>query len=150
MNEFFLYPIAIGAAYGIHRFMTWHGQYKKRAGAVPVGDSSEYDLNEAYATTTAPDYSLRVREIVQKCHKDLRGQGAAGYGPWLSSLLKGSSLSIFHDEKGGVRVLSGGRPIAPAVALTAVRWTLRELSGSRFSTKALEEAAGELEEIAWE
>ena len=62
----------------------------------------------------------RVRAIANIAHLSLQKQGARGYGPWLSSI-------IVHDSPD------------KKVALTAVRWTIRELSGKRF----------DLSELAW-
>ena len=150
MNEVFLYPIAIAAAYGIHRFLKWHDGYKGRTGEVSRAGMTEYELNEAYAAPIAPDYSSRVLSILQRCSKDLQKQRAGVAGPWLSSLQSRGRMVMSRDEKGRAVVRVVGADIEPGVALTAVRWTLRELSGSRYSTKVLEEAEGELEEIAGE
>ena len=147
MTELLLYPAAIATAYGIHRFLKWHDGYKGRTGDAPRAGLTEYELNEQNPQPTGPDYKSRVLAIVQSCYRDLQKQKAGLAGPWLPSLLDGARMVVVPGEKGRTEVVAVGRDIAPGVALTAVRFTLRELSGSRYSTKVLEEAEGELEEI---
>ena len=67
----------------------------------------------------------RVRAIANIAHLSLQKQGARGYGPWLSSI-------IVHDSPD------------KKVALTAVRWTISELSGKRYDLSELVWAAQEL------
>lgn len=88
----------------------------------------------------------RVREIVLTCARDLRMQRAAGYGPWLSALIDGP-VCIEHDERGRVHVATLAEPVAPGVALEAVKRTAGELAGSRFRLDALRRAERELEKI---
>ena len=84
----------------------------------------------------------RVFEILRRVHLDMNRQHLAAVGPWIASAME-------H------------RCDDPAVALTAVRWTLRDIQkqpvgegagyipgiGFRFNLTALEEAARELEEM---
>lgn len=84
----------------------------------------------------------RVFEILRLAYLDLKEQKGAGYGPWLSAAL---------ERRCG----------DPDVALTAVRWTLRDIQNLpvgegvgyvpglkfRFDLSALEAAARELEEM---
>ena len=88
------------------------------------------------------DNSARVFEILRTVRLDMNRQHVAAVGPWISAAL---------EHRCG----------DPAVALTAVRWTLRDLQktptgegvgyvpgiGFRFDLSALEAAARELEEI---
>ena len=70
----------------------------------------------------------RVFEILNETHRSLDRQKVRGYGPWLSCLIE--------------------RRCGDAnVALTAVRFTIRDLAGSRFNLDALNKAAAELKEM---
>ena len=90
MNEILLYPLALATALGIRALMQ---RNKKEEGeGEPVTDDS----------------GARVFEILRRVYLDMKEQGGAGYGPWLSSAL---------EHRCG----------DPAVALTAVRWTLRDI-----------------------
>lgn len=65
---------------------------------------------KAEGTPSAPqeDKGAHVFEILRVAHLDIRRQKVAGIGPWLSAVL---------DH----------RCTDPAVALTAIRWTIRDL-----------------------
>ena len=84
----------------------------------------------AYATAT--ENAARVREIIYSCHRDLNKQRAAGYGPWLSSLLDGAMFTVF-DESGRIKVETTVKPVSPDVALTAVRRTIEEITSAPVS-----------------
>lgn len=101
----------------------------------------------AYEAATA-EKSARAQELVLSCERDLKAQRAAGYGPWLPSLLEGP-MYIYYDERGGIQVRTMTRPIAPGVALAAVQRTIGELAGSRFNLDTLLRAEAELEQM-WE
>ena len=83
---------------------------------------------EAGQVGEAEDRGAEVLSVVYRAYASLRSQGAAGYGPWLSS------------------VISHGGGDA-SVALTAVRWTIRDLEGRRFDLGGLLEAEAVLEEM---
>lgn len=88
----------------------------------------------------------RAHEIVFTCHRDLERQRAGGYGPWLASLLEGP-MYLSYDERGEVRIKTMTRHTTPGIALTAVRMTIRELTGSRFNLGVLFRAETELREM---
>lgn len=97
---------------------------------------------KAEGTPSAPqdDKGAQVFEILRLAHLDIRRQKVAGIGPWLSAVL---------DH----------RCTDPAVALTAIRWTIRDLQKQpvgegtgyisglpfRFDLTGLERAEKELE-----
>lgn len=90
----------------------------------------------------------KVNEILKECHNDLRRQHATAYGPWLSSLMDGGyNFTILRDLRGRVYVERQHRNVSPNVALTAVQWTIKELSGRRFDLGALRFAERELMEM---
>ena len=72
-----------------------------------------------------------VLEIVKRAYFGLKKQRAAGFGPWLSCLIA---------KQDGDR----------ALALTALRMTRDELTGSRFDLSGLDRAIVSLETEAWE
>ena len=127
-------PTAIAKRQGLREWEELEREYReqKRDRAIE---------NQAGAGYIAPE---RVREILVACHKSLKG--AAGYGPWIASLLDGA-LTLVHDERGRVTVESNSRAVKPMTALLAVRWTLEELAGSRFRLDVLEAAESELSAI---
>lgn len=95
--------------------------------------------------------SDRVHGILYAAYADLRRQRAAGYGPWISTLLGGGSLFISgYDEDGRAHVENTGREVCPEVARTAVLRTISELAGSRFNLDALNNAADELNKMTRE
>ena len=95
--------------------------------------------------------SQKVHEILFAVYNDLRKQRAAGYGPWISTLLGGGSLFISgYDEDGRAHVENTGREICPEIALTAIRHTISDLVGSRFNLDALVHAADELKTMMGE
>ena len=98
---------------------------------------------------TAETYDERVREILTACMCDLRAQHASGFGPWIPACLDGANtLDIVDiDARGRIKVERPWTGCSPAVALTAVKWTLKELAGSRFKTAKLQEAVALLESI---
>ena len=67
----------------------------------------------------------KVRDIIHAARLSLSEQKAGGFGPWLTS------------------VMYRAKPDAK-VALTAVRWTLEELAGSRYDLSELVWAEQEL------
>ena len=72
----------------------------------------------------------RVHEIVKAAYLDLKRQRAVSHGPWLAALLDGGAGFFFTgtvDKWGRARAEQEWRRVEPAVALTAVRWTIREL-----------------------
>lgn len=97
---------------------------------------------EGEGVPVSDDKDGRIFEILRQVYLDLKEQRGAGYGPWLSSALE-------H------------RCDDPSVALTAVRWTLRDIQKQpvgegvgyvpglkfRFDLSALLAAERELEEI---
>lgn len=97
---------------------------------------------EGAAVSSAGDQDTRVYDILHRAYRDMTRQKMAAVGPWIPAALE-------------------RRCADPAVALTAVRWTLRDIQkqpvgegtgyipgiGFRFDLTALEEAARELEEM---
>lgn len=98
MNEILLYPFAIATALGIRAILD-RGK-KKEGEGVPVSAETGARVSD--------DKGARVFEILRRVYLDMKEQRGAGYGPWLSSAL---------EHRCG----------DPAVALTAVRWTLRDI-----------------------
>lgn len=91
---------------------------------------------------------VKVNAVLKRCYADLTKQHAMAYGPWISSLLDGGyNFSMYRDSRGGVHVERQHRTVSPEVALTAVRWTIAELSGSRFDLSTLYAAQRELLEM---
>ena len=90
-----------------------------------------------------------VRDILADCRKDLDDQHVAGCGPWIASLLDGGyEMEVTgYDRHGLPMVERAWTECSAAEALTAVRWTIRELAGGRFRTDKLQEAAALLEAI---
>ena len=74
-----------------------------------------------------------AREIVRGAHFALEAQKAAGYGPWLTCLLR--------------RAGEPGRRVTPGIALQAVRMCLSDLAGSRYNLQCLYDAQAALEEM---
>lgn len=72
--------------------------------------------------------STEVQRILKRCMNDLTRQKAAGFGPWIPSLMDGGyNFQILYDSRGRVRVERQHRDVDPRVALTAVRRTLEDL-----------------------
>lgn len=72
----------------------------------------------------------RVHDIVKAAYIDLKRQRAVSHGPWLAALLDGGAGPFFTgtvDKWGRWQAAQEWRRVEPAVALTAVRWTIREL-----------------------
>lgn len=91
-----------------------------------------------------------VHEILKAAYLDLKRQKAGVRGPWIESLLDGGSEFRFTgipDAWGRVGVLREWRRVEPSVALTAIRWTIRDLKGRRFDLGGLLEAEAVLEEM---
>lgn len=74
-----------------------------------------------------------ARGIVKAAHMALEAQKAAGYGPWLTCLLR--------------RAGEPGRRVTPGIALQAVRMCLSDLAGSRYNLQCLYDAQAALEEM---
>lgn len=74
-----------------------------------------------------------ARGIVRGAHMALEAQKAAGYGPWLTCLLR--------------RALDQGRRVTPGIALQAVRMCLSDLAGSRYNLQCLYDAQAALENL---
>lgn len=72
--------------------------------------------------------SFKVKAIARAAHLALTRQRAAAFGPWLASIIEA------QEPKAGE-------------ALTAVRWTIRELDGSRFNIESLYQAEQDLLEM---
>ena len=92
---------------------------------------------------------IRVHEIIKAAYLDLERQRARAYGPWLSALLDGGPGFYFTgtvDQRGRERAREWRR-VEPAVALTAIRFTIRDLAGSRFNLDGLRRAEAELEQM---
>ena len=127
-------PVAVNIVRG------WKRQDEKRL------DALLESVNAEFSDVPAPDDDP-VRSVVENALKDLKRQRAAGYGPWLSSLLDGGSSFYFDgapDRWGRVRVVREWRGVGPEMALSAVRFTIRDLMGSRFSLDGLRRAEREL------
>ena len=77
-----------------------------------------------------------ARGIVRGAHMALEAQKAAGYGPWLTCLLR--------------RAGEPGRRVTPGIALQAVRMCLSDLAGSRYNLQCLYDAQAALEEMTGE
>jgi hypothetical protein len=145
MSDLLAFPIAFAIAgvivairNRISRLRKAHEEY----GGGAVADDSVVAL---------PSYDDRVLAILKECRLDLTHQGACGFGPWLSSLLDGSPrVWITERTERGVRAEREWTGASPSVALTAVEWTIRELTGRRFCLDALYKARAELEEILGE
>lgn len=94
----------------------------------------EGERREAEAAAMIAEEKKRgagVYAALRSAYVDLKRQGGAGYGPWLSCCIE--------------RQLRSG-DVPAAVALMAVRKTRGELSGSRFKLDALDAAISKLEE----
>lgn len=92
----------------------------------------------------------RVHQIVKTAHLDLKRQGAGAYGPWLATLLDGGQEFYFTgavDKMGRDKAERVWKRVGPSVALTAIRFTLRDLAGSRFDLAGLLRAEAELEQM---
>jgi len=74
-----------------------------------------------------------ARGIVKAAHMALEAQKAAGYGPWLTCLLR--------------RAGEPGRRVTPGIALQAVRMCLSDLAGSRYNLQCLYDAQAALENL---
>lgn len=114
----------------------WKRQDEERLNALLEG--IETDFCDVPATEDDP-----VREIVESAFRDLKKQRAVGYGPWLSAILDGGvsfSFSGVPDRWGRVRVVREWREVGPETAITAIRFTIRDLEGSRFSLDGLRNA----------
>jgi len=97
----------------------------------------------------APVTDGRVQAIIRAAYLDLKRQGASGCGPWLSSILETNAgdWCVGRTNKGRSVVVTEPANVPAPVALTAVRWTIQELAGSRFDLSALYEAEKKLEAI---
>lgn len=92
--------------------------------------------------------SIRVNQILTECFVSLTRQRAKAYGPWIPSLLDGGyNFTLYKDSRGRVSVERQHRVVSPKVALTAVRFTMKELAGSRFDLSELSSAEAELLEM---
>ncbi len=90
----------------------------------------------------------QVQRILTECYHSLTKQNAAAFGPWIPSLLDGGcDFTLYRDSQGRVHVERQHRTVSPEVALTAVRWTIAELSGGRFDLSTLYAAQRELLEM---
>lgn len=99
---------------------------------------------EGAAFAPAEDQDGRVYDILHRAYRDMTRQRMAAVGPWIPAALE-------------------RRCSDPAVALTAVRWTLRDIQNLpvgegtgyipglsfRYDLTGLEEAARELEGMRW-
>lgn len=131
--------IFIGAAVGLSVAVLGAAAMKKST-------KQEQARETAEAVRRCQEGGARILavEALKRAEMSLRKQRGAGYGPWMSACLE-------RAQK--------GLPVDPSVALTAVRWTLRELESApvsydkdgnemyrrEFDTTALEMAARELE-----
>lgn len=114
MNEILYFPVSVAIAFLLHYLLNRGGK-KKDTAAV------EESLAEL-------EQSVRVHEIIASCHRDLREQGARGYGPWLSAFLDGDDLYISgYGYRGRPIVEVTRKGVEPSVALTAIRWTIRDI-----------------------
>lgn len=104
-------------------------------------------LAEETTVETFDENEYEAFLLVRHAHESLEKQHACGYGPWLSCILKRSiKYEIVKDERGWVSVYNEGT-CPPSVALTAVRWTMNELAGSRFDISQLSFAESALLEM---
>ena len=129
--QFVIYIIlAVSAVIYIKQNISRRGVREEKKGATQVADG-------------------RVHEIVRAAYLDLKRQGVSGCGPWLSSLLETSAGAwcVGKTNKGRAVVVTEPMSIRADVALTAVRWTIQELTGSRYDLTALYEAEKKLEAI---
>lgn len=93
----------------------------------------------------AETYDDRVRDILKAALESLKRQGAGGFGPWIPSILDGGpQLYIVKRTARKIVVEREWTGAAPAVALTAIRFTLDELAGGRFNLDGLLEAESAL------
>ena len=70
----------------------------------------------------------KVLAILKSCYLDLKKQRAAAFQPWISALLdRAGEYYIEKDERGRVLVGRYAERIEPALALEAVRRTIRDL-----------------------
>ena len=103
------------------------------------------DLSDFYG----PDED-RVHEILKAVYIDLKRQRAGTHGPWIAALLDGGPEMYFTgdiDRWGRGRAEREWRRVEPAVALTAIRFTMDELAGGRYNLDALRAAESELLEM---
>ncbi len=120
--------ILLGAAVGLSVAALGYVAERKKIAA-----RREEETAQAVEECRRGGASILAVEVLKRAEMSLRKQRGAGYGPWMSACLE-------RAQK--------GLPVDPSVALTAVRWTIRELEWSRFDLTALEAAAGELEWLA--
>ena len=89
-----------------------------------------------------------VHEVLKAAYLDLKRQKAGARGPWIESILDGGSEFRFTglpDAWGRVKVVREWRRVDPSVALTAIRWTIRDLYGCRYDLSGLFKAEASLE-----
>ena len=124
--------LIVTAPVAISMFRSWHRASKQ---------------NEALEKERGEVADGRVQQIVRAAYLDLKKQGVSGCGPWLSSLLETSAGTwcVGKTNKGQSVVVTEPMSVRADVALTAVRWTIRELAGSRYDLTGLYEAQNKLE-----
>lgn len=104
-------------------------------------------LAEETTVETFDENEYEAFLLVKSAYDSLKKQRACGYGPWLSCILERSiKYEIVKDGRGRVGVHYEGT-CPPNVALTAVRWTMNELAGSRFDLSQLAFAESALLEM---
>ena len=144
-----LFSIVITSVLFLPVYILMYVSRRKKERGLAVAENQEAIAEEE--ETGAGVYGLEeVRDILAGCQKDLERQRAGGFGPWIACLLDGGyEMEITgYDKHGFPKVGRVWTECTAAEALTAVRWTLRELAGSRFNLSVLYDAEMKLEAIA--
>lgn len=114
------------------------------------GHNARHDAENADLSDFCGPDDIRVHEIIKAAYLDLKRQRAGTHGPWLAALLDGGPDFFFTgsvDKWGRERAEREWRRVEPAVALTAIRFTMNDLAGGRFDLDALRRAESELEKM---
>jgi len=112
--------------------------------------TARHDAENAEISDFSGPDDDRVHEIVKAAYLDLKRQRAGTHGPWLAALLDGGPELFFTgsvDKWGRDRTERQWRRVEPAVARTAIRFTIDELAGGRFDLDGLRRAEAELAEM---
>ena len=123
MNIVFYYlgGLAIGGLFAGLAALAQKGMEKEREGGLPEKEEGAGYLLDGYGPPEKEE-GEGVLAALLLAFRSLQKQGAAGYGPWLSTCIRRSQAGDY---------------VPASVAATAIRFTLDELSGKRFDTGAL-------------
>lgn len=123
---YFVLLAALFAAMIIPGIKSRISAWKERRGTAPVQVQNLEEKEEEGAGAYDPE---QVREILTGAMRSLQSQRAAGYGPWISGCLDGGPCIYVTniDVRGRVHVERDFTFCRPAVALEAVRRTIRDI-----------------------